>query len=104
MSRSKFENGLSYYEITRRIEEYIDLHWDLESKQEKMDNLRELLLYTMEYPEYMNYYDAMRESIEENIRDNYLPLGCDPEFQTVCSDWLALFGGGGEGDDGSASE
>lgn len=99
MSRSKFENGASYYEITRKIEEYIDTHDDLYSKQEKMDNLRKLLLYTMEYPEYMNYYDQMRESIEENIRDNYLPLGCDPEFLTVCSDWLAMFGG-----EGSASE
>ena len=91
MSRSKFENGTSYYEITRKIESYIDIHDLLDSKQEKEDNLRELLLYTMEYPEYMNYYDTMRESIEENIRDNYLPLGSDPEFLTVCDDWLGMF-------------
>ena len=38
MSRSKFENGISFYEITRKIEEFIDRHNDLDSKQEKEEN------------------------------------------------------------------
>ena len=91
MSRSKFENGDSYYDITRKIEEFLDLHCELDSKQEKEDNLQELLLYTMSYPEYMNYYENLRESMEENIRTNYMVFGEDPEFLTVCSDWLAAF-------------
>ena len=91
MSRHRFENGASYYEITRRIEEFVDRHVELDSKQEKEDNLREMLLYTMEYPEYMEYYDELRETLVENIRTNYEPIGEDPEFLTVCSDWLELF-------------
>jgi hypothetical protein len=91
MSKSKFENGVSYYDITRKIEEFIDRHPVLDSKQEKEVNLRELLLYTMEYPEYMEYYDELRESILENIKDNYERVGEDPDFLTACSDWLEMF-------------
>ena len=92
MSRSKFENGVSYFEITRKIEMYIDKHWELESKLEQERNLRKMFLYTMDFPEYMNYYDELRESIEENIRENYLLVGKDPEFLTICADWLTMFG------------
>ena len=92
MSKSKFENGVSYYDITRKIEEFTDRHSALDSKQEKEDNLKEMLMYTMEYPEYMNYYDSLREIILENVQSNYEPFGEDPEFQTVCSEWLELFG------------
>jgi hypothetical protein len=95
MSHSKFENGVSYYDITRKIEEFVDRHAELDSKQMQEENLREMLLYSMEYPEYMNYYDYMREAILENIRDNYEIVGRDSEFLTVCSDWLALFGSEG---------
>ena len=91
MSRNKFENGMSYYDITRKIEEFIDRHPVLDSKQEQENNLREMLLYTMEYPEYMEYYDELRESMLENIKDNYEPMGEDPEFLTACSDWLEMF-------------
>ena len=91
MSRNKFENGVSYYDITRKIEAFIDRHPVLDSKQEQENNLREMLLYTMEYPEYMEYYDELRESMLENIKDNYEPMGEDPEFLTACSDWLEMF-------------
>ena len=91
MSRSKFENGVSYHEITRKVEEFADRHAELDSKEEQENNLRELLLYTMEFPEYMNHYDSLRETILENIRSNYEQVGNDPEFLTVCSDWLAMF-------------
>lgn len=91
MSSSKFENGVSYYDITRKIEEFLDRHPDLDSKQEKEENLRDLLLYTMEYPEYMDYYDELRETMLENIRTNYETVGEDPEFLTACSDWLSVF-------------
>jgi hypothetical protein len=91
MSRSMFENGVSYYDITRKIEEYTDRHVELDSKQEQEDNLLELLLYTMEFPEYMNFYDEIRETILENIRSNYERLGKDPDFLTACSGWLEMF-------------
>ena len=91
MSRSKFENGLSYYEITRKIEEFADYHAELTEKQEKEDNLRAMLLFTIEYPEYMNYYEELRETIMENVKTNYELIGEDPEFLTVCSDWLEMF-------------
>jgi hypothetical protein len=35
----------------------------------------------------------MRDTMMENIKDNYEPLGEDPEFLTACSDWLAMFDG-----------
>jgi hypothetical protein len=54
MSRHLFENGASYYDITRKIEAFLDRHCELDSKQTQEENLCELLLYTMEYPEYMN--------------------------------------------------
>ena len=92
MSRSKFENGTSYYDITRKIDEFLDRHEVLGSKQEKEENLCALLLYTMEYPDYIHYYESMRETMLENIRDNYEPLGEDPEFLTACSDWTAMYG------------
>jgi len=92
MSRNKFENGVSYYDITRKIELWIDRHETLDTKQEKEDNLRELLLYTLECPEYMNYYDELRETILENIQTNYLEVGNDPEFLTVCEEWVEMFG------------
>lgn len=91
MSRSKFENGLSYFEITRKIEEFVDQHFILDSKQEKEVNLREMLLYTMEYPEYMKYYNELRETMLENIRDNYEQVSTDPEFLTACADWIEMF-------------
>ncbi len=92
MSRNKFENGVSYYDITRKIELWIDRHEDLDTKQEKEDNLRELLLYTLECPEYMNYYDELRETILENIQTNYLEVGADPAFLSVCEEWVEMFG------------
>ena len=92
MSKSKFENGISYYAITRKIEAFVDAHFTLDSKDEKEDNLREMLLYTIEFPEYMNYYDSLRQAIQENIQSNYLSCWSDPEFQTVCYDWLETFG------------
>jgi hypothetical protein len=92
MSRNKFENGMSYYDITRKIELWIDRHETLDTKQEKEDNLRALLLYTLECPEYMNYYDELRETILENIQTNYLEVGNDPEFLTVCEEWVEMFG------------
>lgn len=93
MSRHRFENGASYYDITRKIEAFLDRHYELDSKQEQEENLCELLLYTMEYPEYMDYYDEMRDTMIENIKENYEPLGEDPDFLTACSDWLAMFDG-----------
>lgn len=93
MSRNKYENGASYYEITRKIEAYIDRHFDLDSKQEQEENLRDMLLYTMDYPAYMDYYDSLREAILENIRTNYERVGADPEFLTACADWIDMFGG-----------
>jgi len=96
MSRAKYENGVSYYDILRKIEEFADRHMTLDSKQEKEDNLREMLLYTMECPEFINYYDELCETILENIRLNYEAVGEDPEFLTVCNDWIAMFGGGGD--------
>lgn len=101
MSKSKFESGVSYYAITRKIEAFIDAHFTLDSKQEKEDNLKEMLMYTIEYPEYMNYYDSLRQAIKENIQSNYLSCWSDPEFQTVCYDWLELFG---DNSSGGASE
>ena len=65
---------------------------NLDSKQDKEDNLREMLLYTMEFPVYMNHYDSLRETILDNINSNYEPLGCDPEFLAVCAEWVAMFG------------
>lgn len=91
MSTTKFENGTSYYDITRKIEEFLDRHPNLDSKQEKEENLRDMILYTMEYPEYMNHYDTIRETLLENIRSNYLQLASDPELQTACIDWLEMF-------------
>jgi hypothetical protein len=92
MSRNKYENGVSYYDITRKIEEFVDYHSDLDSKQEKELNLMELLLYTMEYPSYMNHYDSMRETILENIQSNYERVGNDPDFLAVCADWIEMYG------------
>jgi len=92
MSRDKYENGISYHDITRKIEEFTDRHLVLDSKEEKEANLCEMLLYTMEYPEYMHFYDLIRETMLENIRTNYEPVGEDPEFLTVCADWIEMFG------------
>ncbi len=92
MSHTKFENGVSYYEITRKIEEFVDRHGMLENKQEKEVNLLEMLLYTMDYPDYMNHYDSLREVMLENIRINYMEFGCDPDFLTACDDWMEMFG------------
>ncbi len=92
MSHNKFENGVSYYEITRKIEEFVDRHRMLENKQEKEVNLLEMLLYTMDYPDYMNHYDSLREVMLENIRINYMEFGCDPDFLTACDDWMEMFG------------
>jgi hypothetical protein len=91
MSRNKYENGASYYEITRKIEAFIDKHFLLDSKQEKEENLRDMLLYTMEFPEYINYYDSMREAILENIHSNYKILARNEEFLTACEEWLEMF-------------
>jgi hypothetical protein len=96
MSRSKYENGVSYYDILRKIEEFADRHVNLDSKQEREDNLRDMLLYTMEYPEFINYYDEFRETILDNINSNYTPMSENPEFLSVCYDWIAMFGGGGD--------
>jgi hypothetical protein len=92
MSRNKYENGVSYYDITRKIEEFVDYHSDLDSKQEKELNLLEMLLYTMEFPVYMNHYDFLRETILDNINSNYEPLGSNPDFLAVCADWIEMFG------------
>jgi hypothetical protein len=92
MSRSMFENGVSYYDITRKIEMFIDRHAALDSKQEKEENLCELLLYTMEYPDYIQYYDSIRETMLENIRDNYELCGSDPDFLAACAEWVELYG------------
>ena len=91
MSHNKFENGVSYFDITRKIEAFIDHHFTLDSKQEQEDNLCEMLMYTMEYPEYINYYDCMREAILENIQNNYLCVSEDEALIEVCNDWVDLF-------------
>lgn len=91
MSRNKYENGTSYYDITRKIEMFADRHKTLDSKQEKEANLCEMIQYMMEFPEYMNYYDSLRETILENIRSNYEVVGEDPEFLTACADWIEMF-------------
>ncbi len=46
----------------------------------------------MAYPEYMNCYENLRESMKENISTNYMVVGEDPEFLTVCTGWLMLLG------------
>jgi hypothetical protein len=92
MSKDKYENGVSYYDITREIEKFTERHLNLDSKQEQEDNLREMLLYTMEFPAYMNHYIFLRETILNNINSNYEPFGSDPEFLAVCADWIEMFG------------
>jgi hypothetical protein len=92
MSDDKFENGVSYYDITCKIEDFLDRHVNLDTKQEKEENLRQMLLYTMDYPEYLNHYNHLRETILENIQTNYLEVGGDPEFLTVCEEWVEMFG------------
>jgi hypothetical protein len=92
MNCSKYENGVSYYTILRKIVEFADRHVNLDSKQEREDNLHEMLLYTMGYPEFINYYDEFREAILDHINSNYQPMSENPEFLKVCADWVAMFG------------
>ncbi len=92
MSQAKFENGTSYRDVTRKIEEFVNRHFILDSKQDKEENLREMLLYTMEFPEYMNHYDSLREAILDNIRSNYEQFGSDADFLTACENWITMFG------------
>jgi len=92
MSRTNFENGISYYAIVHQIENFLDRHMNLDSKQEQELNLRDMILYTIDYPEFMNCYDNMRETLLENIRTNYMPFGTDPTFLTACDDWIEMFG------------
>jgi hypothetical protein len=92
MSQTIFENGASYYVITRKIEQFVDRHGLLDTKQEKEINLLEMLLFTMDYPDYMNHYDSLREVMLENVRKNYIEFGCDPDFLSACENWIDMFG------------